>query len=92
MSPSYLRNFAVMALIACAVMTTWTGAAAARPIDDPSLDTTHDAVSTTETRTVAAGEGSDRTLPMVVAGAVALVLIGAAGHARRSHASRRVTA
>ena len=90
--PSHIRRIAVIAVVGCAIMTGWTGAAAARPIDDPSLHTTRAAVSTTEPRTVSASEGTDWTLPILVAGAVVLILAGIVGYSHRAHTSRRATA
>jgi len=90
--PSHIRRIAVIAVVGCAIMAVWTGAAAARPIDDPSLHTTRAAASTTEPRSVSTSEVSDRTLPIVVAGAVVLVLAGTVGYSYRARTSRRVTA
>jgi hypothetical protein len=89
---SHIRRIAVIAVVGCAIMTAWTGAAAARPIDDPSLNTTHDAVSTSEPRTVSASDGTDWTLPIMVAGAIVLILAGTVGYSHRAHTSRRATA
>jgi hypothetical protein len=89
---SHIRRFVVIAVVGCAILGCWSSAAAARPIDDPSLPSTRSAASTTEPRTVSASEGSDWTLPIMVAGAVVLVLAGTVGYSYRSHTSRRATA
>ena len=90
--PSHIRRIAVIAVVGCALMAGWTGAAAARPIDDPSLRTARAAASTTEPRTVSTSEGSDWTLTIMLAGAVVLVLAGTVGYSYRARTSRRATA
>lgn len=82
---SHIRRIAVIAVVGCAIMASWTSAAVARPLYDRPQ-------TAPEPSTVAASEGSDWTLPIVVAGAVVLVLAGALGYSHHSHASRRVTA
>jgi hypothetical protein len=89
---SHIRRIAVIAVVGCAIMASWTSAAVARPLYDRPQHTTHAPVTASEPSTVAASEGSDWTLPIVVAGAVVLVLAGALGYSHHSHASRRVTA
>ena len=90
--PSHiLRRIAVIALLGCAILSGLSSAAAARPIYERNLDTTSTAVSTAEPRTVSASEGGDWT-PILVAGAVVLVLAGTAGYSYRMRTSRRVTA
>ena len=54
-------------------MTAWTGAATARPLYDRPSETTGAAATSTEPRTVSASEGTDWTLPIMVAGAVVLI-------------------
>ena len=90
--PSHIRRIVVIAVVGCAILGCWTSAAAARPIDDPTLHTTSAAASTAEPRTVSASEGSDWTLPIMVAGAVVLVLAGTVGYSYRARTSRRATA
>ena len=87
-APSHFRRIAVIALLGCAILSGWSSAATARPIYDRPVHTT----STAEPRTSPAAESGDWTLPIVIAGGIAFVLAGTAVHARRSHASRRVTA
>ncbi|HEX5617258.1 MAG TPA: hypothetical protein VFX51_02510 [Solirubrobacteraceae bacterium] len=89
---SHIRRIAVIAIVGCAITAGWTGTAAARPLYDRPVDTTPAAASATEPHTVSASESSDWTLPIVVAGAVVIVLAGALGYSHRSHANRRVTA
>jgi hypothetical protein len=90
--PSHIRRIAMIAVLSCAILAGWANAASARPIDDPSLHTGRAAASTTEPRTVSASKGSDWTLPVMVAGAGVLVLIGTAGYSYRARTSRRATA
>jgi hypothetical protein len=85
--PSHIRRIVVIAVVGCAILGCWSSAAAARPIDDPTLHTT----SAAEPRTVSASEGSAWTLPIMVAGAV-LVLAGTVGYSYRARTSRRATA
>jgi hypothetical protein len=86
--PSHIRRIAVIAVVGCAIMTGWAGAATARPIYDRPSETTR----TAEPRTVSTSEGSDWTLPIMVAGAVVLVLAGTVGYSHRGRTSRRAIA
>ena len=86
--PSHIRRIAVIAVVGCAIMIGWTSAAAARPLYDRPSETT----SAAEPRTVSAREGTDWTLPIMVAGAVVLVLAGTAGYSHRGRTSRRAMA
>ena len=83
-----LRRIAVIALLACAVLAGVSSPASARPMYDRNLSTTNTSVP----QTSAAGESRDWTLPIVLAGAVVLLVVGTAGYSRRARASRRVTA
>ena len=90
--PSHIRRIALIAVVGCAIMAGWTGAATARPLYDRPSETTGAAATSTEPRTVSASEGTDWTLPIMVAGAVVLVLAGTVGYSHRAHTSRRATA
>jgi hypothetical protein len=91
-APSHIRRIAVIAVLGCAMLAGWTGAAAARPIDDPTLQTTHAAASTAEPPASPAGEPADWKLPVTLAGAVVLLVVGTAGYSHRARTSRRATA
>lgn len=91
--PSHiLRRIAVIALLACAILSGVGSPATARPIDDPTLDTTHAASSTAAPSTSATGDSRDWTLPIVLTGAVVLLVAGTAGYSHRTRTGRRVTA
>ena len=86
--PSHtLRRLALIALLACAVLSGLSSPASARPIIDRTVTT-----STAAPSTSAARESHDWTLPIVLAGAVALVVVGTVGYSHRARASHRVTA
>jgi hypothetical protein len=89
--PSHIRRIALIAVLGCAILTGWTSAAAARPIYDPTPHPTPAPASTAE-RTSSAGESGDWTLPITLAGAVALLVIGTVGYSHRARTSRRATA
>jgi len=85
---SHIRRIALIALIGCAVLATWTSAAAARMIDDPSLPDVPANQQTVEP----SGNVSSTTgdLMLVIAfGATTLVAIAATGYASRVRPARR---
>ena len=81
---SHIRRIAVIAVVGCAIL-------AAGPAPRWRVRSTTGRRPLPSRSTVAASEGSDWTLPIVVAGAVVLVR-GTLGYSHHSHASRRVTA
>jgi hypothetical protein len=82
---SHIRRIALIALIGCAVLATWTSPASARMIDDPSLPS----VPATG-QTVQSGSSTTGDLMLVVAfGVTALVAIGAVGYAYRVRPGHR---
>jgi hypothetical protein len=85
---SHIRHIALVAVIGCAMLASWTSAASARPIDDPSLPNAR----ATQTHASSSGDGSNTTLPIALAAAVVLVAVGTAGYAYRTRTSRRVIA
>jgi hypothetical protein len=89
--PSHIRRIAVIAVLGCAILTGWTSVAAARPLYDPTPHPTP-AASAPEPGTSAAGESGDWTLPITLAGVVALLVVGTVGYSYRARTSRRVTA
>lgn len=89
--PSQIRRIVVVAAVGC-VMLAWSSAAAARPLYDPTPHPTPAAASTAEPRTSPAGESGDWTLPITLAGAVVLLVVGTVGYSHRARTSRRATA
>jgi hypothetical protein len=90
---SHIRRLALIAVISCAILAAWSSAALARPIDDPALRTaTSTAAASSQPRTGSAGHDSDWALPIALGGAVALIAVGTAGYAYRTHTSRRAIA
>jgi hypothetical protein len=77
--PSQIRRIVVIALLVGAVLAGWSSAATARPLYDRNLEST----STAEPPTVVASDGRDWT-PILVAGAVVLVLAGTIGYSYRA--------
>jgi hypothetical protein len=90
--PSHIRRIVAIAVVGCAILAGWSSAAAARPIDDPTLHTTSAAASTAEPSPSAARERGNSTLPFVLAGAVVVLVVGAVAYSYRARTSRRVTA
>ena len=91
--PSPSRRIAVIAVLGCVILACWASAAIARPMyDRPSENSGAAAATSTEPRTASASEGTDWTLPIMVAGAVVLILAGTVGYSHRAHTSRRATA
>jgi hypothetical protein len=90
--PSHIRRIVVIAVVGCAILAGLSSAAAARPIDDPTLHTTSAAASTAEPPTSGGPERGNSTLPFALAGAVVLLVAGTVGYSYRVRASRRVAA
>jgi hypothetical protein len=88
----HIRRLTVMALIGCAILIGASSAALARPIDDPALSTDRTASHAPEPQRRSTRGQSHVTLPIVLGGALAIILIGAGGYASRSRTGRRVTA
>jgi hypothetical protein len=72
---SHIRQIALVAVIGCAILAIWTRAAAARPIDDPSLPNA-------PTAEPLADSSDGGTVPIALAAAIVLVAVGAAGGVR----------
>ena len=87
--PPHIRRCVVIAVVGCAMLASWSSAAAARPIDDPTLHTTSVTASTAEPPTSGERERGDSTLPFELAGAVACLVVVAVGYSYRGRASRR---
>lgn len=90
--PSHIRRIAVIAVLGCAILTGWTSAAAARPLYDPAPHPTHAAANAAAPRTSPASESGDWTLPIILAGAVVLLVVGTVGYSHRARTSHRATA
>jgi hypothetical protein len=88
----YIRRLTVTALIGCAILIGWSSAALARPIDDPALNTNGSASHAPEPQRRSTGGQSHVTLPILLGGALALIVIGAGGYASHARTGRRVTA
>jgi hypothetical protein len=85
---SHIRRIVLVAVIGCTILAVSAGAAAARPIDDPSLPNAR----TTQTHASSSDDGNTTALPIALAAAVVLVVVGTAGFAYRTRTSRRVIA
>ena len=88
---THIRRLTVTALIGCVMLIGSSSAALARPIDDPALNTSH-AATAPEPPASSTGGQRDETLPILLGGAFALILVGAGGYAYRTRMGRRVTA
>jgi hypothetical protein len=89
---THIRRLTVTALIGCVMLIGWSSAALARPIDDPALNTSRHASTAPESPGSSTGGQRDETLPILLGGAFALILVGAGGYAYRARTGRRVTA
>jgi hypothetical protein len=89
---THIRRLTATALIGCIMLIGSSSAALARPIDDPALNTSGHASTAPESPGSSTGGQSDEMLPILLGGAIALVVVGAGGYAYRARAGRRVAA
>jgi hypothetical protein len=88
---SYLRRLALIAALGCAILVACSSAALAREIDDPALPTVP-ASSSAEPGPGSLERHTDRTLPIALGGALALIAVGTAGYTFGARVSRRAIA